>query len=57
LDNIPLATGSTVGGIILGEGLSMDEYGVVSATFYTNHDGGGTSTMYGGVTPLDGGGI
>jgi hypothetical protein len=56
-DNIPLASATTVGGIKLGDGLEMDSNGVVSAVFYVNHDGGSVSSIYGGVIPLDGGGI
>lgn len=54
---MPVASADTVGGIKIGPGFVIDENGVLGVATFLNTDGGGVSTIYGGVNPLDGGGI
>lgn len=54
---VPMASRTILGGIKIGPGFVIDENGVLGVATFLNTDGGGVSTIYGGVNPLDGGGI
>ena len=54
---VPMASRTILGGIKIGPGFVIDENGVLGVATFLNTDGGGVSTIYGGVDPLDGGGI
>jgi len=54
--NLIPATTSTLGGIIVGNNLTITTSGVLSAVI-GNIDGGVPNSVYGGLTAIDGGGI
>ncbi len=54
---VPMASRTILGGVKIGSGFVIDEDGVLGVATFLNTDGGGVSTVYGGVNPLDGGGI
>lgn len=54
---MPMASTTVLGGIKIGDGFTIDENGVLGVATFVNTDGGSVSTIYGGVNPLDGGGI
>jgi len=54
---VPMASRTILGGIKIGDGFVIDENGVLGVATFLNTDGGSVSTNYGGVNPLDGGGI
>jgi hypothetical protein len=54
---VPMASSTILGGIKIGDGFVIDENGVLGVATFLNTDGGSVSTVYGGVNPLDGGGI
>jgi hypothetical protein len=54
---VPMASTTVLGGIRIGEGFTVDVNGVLGVANFVNTDGGSVSTNYGGISPLDGGGI
>jgi hypothetical protein len=54
---VPMASRTILGGVKIGDGFVIDENGVLGVATFLNTDGGAVSTIYGGVNPLDGGGV
>lgn len=56
---MPPATISTLGAVIIGAGLEITNSGVLSTSVasFGNIDGGGPTSIYGGMPVVDGGGI
>lgn len=55
---LPVATNTVLGGVKVGSGLEITNDGILSAvagTQFGNIDGGGPTSVYGGIPNLDGG--